>query len=524
MKLSQLFQLNCHFRSLRCLAGDLSTAHEFHHFALLHHSMQTFSPGDLLISTGICLPRDEAYLLSLFADTPIRTATGLIVSAAEDYDPSPLHPFSRQYSIPILAFPLYSDINETFNALKAALQGAGCYASFICSSFRKKSEALLATHPHFSDILSLLYEFLNVPIFLFSDHYTLSLPIYENEYLQTARMIWNTYQTKEMPSLYIPHGAQHYYFFPVYDSRETIAELCAVYPQSSPPTDADRMLIETALPQLSFLILQNYLEKPLLYKKTSSFMEAILSGVFEDDPELLMQNARFLAIAYTQKRILCIIESTPANVFENKVYVNRINEYFSSMRRRYISFQQCNGRLFYMVECDDPQKALSELEQIVLPQLDRLISNTGGFTLTASISSHFDSLNELPRAFSEADFALQIGRKMAPKKSLYLYDDYLLYHLLDSIKDTHAISLIYSEVISVLSDYDRQNNTELLSTLLSLCQNNFNALQAADKMYLHRNSLYKRIDRISSILDMDLDLPDNLIVLHLAAKLHELLN
>ena len=70
-------------------------------------------------------------------------------------------------------------------------------------------------------------------------------------------MIWNTYQTKEMPSLYIPHGAQHYYFFPVYDSRETIAELCAVYPQSSPPTDADRMLIETALPQLSFLILQS---------------------------------------------------------------------------------------------------------------------------------------------------------------------------------------------------------------------------------------------------------------------------
>ena len=43
-------------------------------------------------------------------------------------------------------------------------------------------------------------------------------------------------------------------------------------------------------------------------------------------------------------------------------------------------------------------------------------------------------------------------------------------------------------------------------------------------MYLHRNSLYKRIERITSILDMDLDLPDNIIVLHLAAKLHELLN
>ena len=61
-------------------------------------------------------------------------------------------------------------------------------------------------------------------------------------------------------------------------------------------------------------------------------------------------------------------------------------------------------------------------------------------------------------------------------------------------------------------------------TLLNLCQNNFNTIQTANQMYLHRNSLYKRFSRISEILDMDLDLPDNLITLHLAAKLYELLN
>ena len=74
-----------------------------------------------------------------------------------------------------------------------------------------------------------------------------------------------------------------------------------------------------------------------------------------------------------------------------------------------------------------------------------------------------------------------------------------------------------------LQDYDRQNNADLLDTLLNLCQNNFNTIQTANQMYLHRNSLYKRVDRISEILDMDLDLPDNLITLHLAARLYELL-
>ena len=256
----------------------------------------------------------------------------------------------------------------------------------------------------------------------------------------------------------------------------------------------------------------------------AAFLEAILSGVFSDAPEQLIQNARFLTIEYACERFLCIVEAAPMGAFAGGAFVGHINEYFTSMRRRFLLLQQGGSRLIYVVESDVSRRALEELEQLVLPQLECLASNSAGLQLRVGVSSHFPSLSELQQAFSEADFSLQLGGKMDPGKTLYFYSDYLLYHLLDSIKQTSAISLIYSEVITVLSDYDRQNNTELLDTLLSLCQNNFNAIQAADKMYLHRNSLYKRIERITSILDMDLDLPDNIIVLHLAAKLHELLN
>ena len=43
-------------------------------------------------------------------------------------------------------------------------------------------------------------------------------------------------------------------------------------------------------------------------------------------------------------------------------------------------------------------------------------------------------------------------------------------------------------------------------------------------MFLHRNSLYKRQEKIGSVLEMDFDSPDNKIVFQLAAKLYELFN
>lgn len=176
-----------------------------------------------------------------------------------------------------------------------------------------------------------------------------------------------------------------------------------------------------------------------------------------------------------------------------------------------------------MTECAAPQKALAKFREEVLPQIQRFSGKGILPELGIGCSACFSSLLEMPEALAEAEFSLHMGAKTKPGTMLHCYEDYMLYYLLSCIKETPAISLIYSEVITVLQDYDRQNNADLLDTLLNLCQNNFNTIQTANQMYLHRNSLYKRVDRISEILDMDLDLPDNLITLHLAARLYELL-
>lgn len=523
MKLPQLACLADCFRSIRPLAGEISPACTFRHFTLLHPAASEYSPGDLLVAPDILLPRDEAALSDLLSRIPANSCAGLIVLASDSYNPAPLQECCPALSFPILALPLYADTNIIFHSLEAVLQGEACYISFICGLFYRKADSFFSADPRAADILILLYDFLKRPVLLFSNHYTLPQTALEIRYAQTAKRLWHDCcSQREITSA--QSDGDSYWFFPVGNSQETVAHLCLVCPAGGDPSSIDRALINAALPRIALLLMRNLLQAPLLYKKPASFLKAILGGAFENAHEQLIQNARFLTIDHNRERYLCIVEASPMDAFANKAYVGRINEYFISMHRRFLFLQQDDSRLIYIVESDASRQALEELLQIVLPQLDCLARNTAGLSLRVGISSYFFNLIELQRAFSEADFSLQMGKKTDPEKNPCFYSDYLLYHLLDSVKQTSAIASIYSGVVGILSDYDRQNNTELLSTLLSLCQNNFNAIQAADKMYLHRNSLYKRIERISSILDMDLNLPDNIIVLHLAAKLHELLN
>lgn len=523
MKLDQLFSLHLHFRELRLLAGVLHEAGEFSRCVLLSSAAEKWEPDALLISTGIQLPKDEAFLCGLLQSDALSAAAGLLVAADERYDPAPLRAAAPAGSPPILALPLSTNTNEALDLVQAALHGPAGYANYLHAAFVRQAAPLLSGGRCPSTLLSLLYEYLQAPVFLFSSHYDLPKRCFEGESAAEAHAVWSLPREPSDRPCRVTHGDRLYLFFPVTNSEYAIAELCAVYPADRPPLETDLLLLQTVLPQISFLMLRNSMHTPFFYKRELSFFHAILTDKFHGDAEQMIRNAEHLGIPYARPRILLLLEPQPANAFCDQSCVNRISGYLSSLRQHFNLFRH-DGRLVLVMECVTPQKALAEFRSAILPQLERMTKSTSMPSLGIGCSAGFSTLMELPQALSEAEFSLRMGRKTTPGKMLYVYEDYMLYHLLSCIKQTPAISLIYSEVITALTDYDQQNNTDLLETLLNLCQNNFNTIQTANQMYLHRNSLYKRFSRISEILDMDLDLPDNLITLHLAAKLYELLN
>lgn len=59
-------------------------------------------------------------------------------------------------------------------------------------------------------------------------------------------------------------------------------------------------------------------------------------------------------------------------------------------------------------------------------------------------------------------------------------------------------------LIEPIEAYDREHNSDLIRTLRVFFAANANASEAADRLYLHRNSLPYRLTRIQELTGLDL--------------------
>lgn len=62
----------------------------------------------------------------------------------------------------------------------------------------------------------------------------------------------------------------------------------------------------------------------------------------------------------------------------------------------------------------------------------------------------------------------------------------------------------FRELVQPLTDYDRRRNSDLMRTLRVYFRCGTNASEAADRLFLHRNSLLYRLERVQELTGLDL--------------------
>lgn len=74
-----------------------------------------------------------------------------------------------------------------------------------------------------------------------------------------------------------------------------------------------------------------------------------------------------------------------------------------------------------------------------------------------------------------------------------------LQELLSHYQDRGVASAFCQDVLGTLVAYDRTRNADLLQTLRVYFHCNGNAVESAERLFLHRNSLLYRLQRIEEI-------------------------
>jgi purine catabolism regulator len=137
------------------------------------------------------------------------------------------------------------------------------------------------------------------------------------------------------------------------------------------------------------------------------------------------------------------------------------------------------------------------------------------------VGASVDDLSLWRDSFRQAGQALEMARRLRERKPLY-FPDLSVYRLLLQLEYHPELQTFKQEILGSLLTHD--SSAEFLRTLEAYFDNNGNLSQAADALFIHRNTLIYRMERIAEISGLNLDHTESRLAVQLALRIHRMMD
>ena len=159
----------------------------------------------------------------------------------------------------------------------------------------------------------------------------------------------------------------------------------------------------------------------------------------------------------------------------------------------------------------------SGIDSSNLEKLARSIVDTLGSEFytpaTVGIGTVVEGIKDLARSFKEAQVALEVGKVFDTEKTICSYDNLgiarLIYQLPTTLCEMFLREVFKKSSIDALDQ-------ETLFTIQRFFENNLNVSETSRKLFVHRNTLVYRLEKIKRLTGLDLREFDDAIVFKVA--------
>ncbi len=141
--------------------------------------------------------------------------------------------------------------------------------------------------------------------------------------------------------------------------------------------------------------------------------------------------------------------------------------------------------------------------------------------VSIGISTFVDNIKDLARAYKEAQIALEVGKVFETEKNIISYENLGIGRLIYQLPTT-LCEMFLQEVFKKgsLESLDR----ETLMTIQCFFENNLNVSETSRKLFVHRNTLVYRLEKIRKITGLDLREFEHAITFKVALMVKKYLN
>ena len=161
-----------------------------------------------------------------------------------------------------------------------------------------------------------------------------------------------------------------------------------------------------------------------------------------------------------------------------------------------------------------------ELEKIAL-NIENTLKNELRIKTSIGIGTISEHLRELADSYKEAQTAIEVGKVFDTEKSIMRYENLgigrLIYQLPTTLCEIFLSEIFKKSSIDCLDQ-------ETLFTINKFFENNLNVSETSRKLFVHRNTLVYRLEKIKKLTGLDLRQFDHAIVFKVALMVRKYLS
>lgn len=211
-----------------------------------------------------------------------------------------------------------------------------------------------------------------------------------------------------------------------------------------------------------------------------------------------------------------IEENQPVSAEELQRYLKIMENYLIFSRRKTFAFE-LGGSI--VVLFSDYAEAL--VKRSVIDMLKRC--NFQREQCYVGIGRCMPNAQGINKSYRQACQVLKLQKSLHNDKGVVAYQELGIYKLLMDIENQDVINEYYAETIQQLVEYDRLNETNYCEVLQCYLDHSGSVKETAEAMFVHRNTINYKINKIEEMLNCDLSELDTRLLYSIAFMLKKIM-
>ncbi|NGQ96301.1 PucR family transcriptional regulator [Brevibacillus sp. SYP-B805] len=257
----------------------------------------------------------------------------------------------------------------------------------------------------------------------------------------------------------------------------------------------------------------------------SRLMEEMIAGSQHQEEQLrsllgIRSNASSAYYAVVMQLRAGRLQENP----ENQTLHERFSVYRSILSRYgFRSLLTARGNRLYLMamEANHQTEMRSRLKKALaeLAKVSKQAVGTDG-AIAFGVSRLSERLAEADRHFQEAEQALLFDGE----QEATFFDELGIYRLLYHVPQERVLRSFIADYLEPLLRYDEENGSQYVHTLRVYLEQNLSKQETADRLYIHRQTLYHRLEKIGELLGSDFEMPHRRLCLEVALRAYDWLS